>query len=145
MTERDKRALRLGAIVLSGLALIYVVIWRLDAHQARHASQKELSQQISMMESRASSLPSRTMNLSDPDALESRLREALRLLSTPAELIRVNDNRWYADIQGASLASVVELERALSREGLSIAQYRLQPGDVSGHVTGRLEWQINGP
>jgi type II secretory pathway component PulM len=145
MTERDQRALRLGAIALSVLALVYVVIWRLDAYQARRAYHAELSQQIALMESRASSLPSRTMNLSDPRTLEPRLREALRTLSAPAELIRDNDNRWYADIDGASLASVVELERALSREGLSIAHYRLRPGDASGHVTGRVEWQINGP
>jgi type II secretory pathway component PulM len=135
MTERDQRALRLGAWAIGILAVLYVILWRVETHQVRRAQLTELSQQLVAMESRATATTARAPSAIQPSDVGLRLQRALEESALDAQLV----------FETAPMNAVIALDRRLTRDGLSISQYRLEQADSPGFVTGRVEWQAVSP
>jgi type II secretory pathway component PulM len=144
MTERDQRALRLGAWAIGILAVLYVILWRVETHQARRAQLTELSQQLVAMETRATATSARTPSAMSPTDVALRLQQALEESALDAQLVSL-DGAWSVELESAPINAVISLDRRLTRDGLSVSQYRLEQASSPGFVTGRLEWQAVSP
>lgn len=144
MTERDQRALRLGALAIAILAVIYIILWRVETHQARRAELTELSQQLVAMETRVTATSSRVPSAMSVNDVALRLQQALEESALDAQLATL-DGTWSVELETAPLNAVIALDRRLTRDGLSISHYRLEQADSPGFVTGRLEWQAGSP
>ncbi|MFZ9994049.1 MAG: type II secretion system protein GspM [Steroidobacteraceae bacterium] len=144
MTERDQRALRLGAWAIGILAVLYVILWRVETHQVRRAQLTELSQQLVAMESRATATTARAPSAIQPSDVGLRLQRALEESALDAQLVSL-DGAWSVEFETAPMNAVIALDRRLTRDGLSISQYRLEQADSPGFVTGRVEWQAVSP
>ena len=144
MTERDQRALRLGALAIAILAVIYIILWRVETHQARRAALTELSQQLVAMETRVTATTAPASSAISVNDVALRLQQALEESALDAQLA-TRDGAWSVELETAPLNAVIALDRRLTRDGLSISQYRLERADTPGFVTGRLEWQAVSP
>lgn len=140
-TPRDQRALRWGFGAATLLAVLALVVARVDSHQQQRARIADKSQQLIALQQGLVVGSGTSSQPRDAAGWASALAQALGANALPVEVSALPGEAWQANLSEVRLEQIIALERQLARRGMTIARYRLDAGVTPGTVSAQLEWR----
>lgn len=143
LAARDQRALVLGGGVMVALLLGSLVWSRVETQQLRAERLTDKARQLAELSQRFSTGSAPTARPNDPARVATLIEQALAGLGADQPLVPVGAGQWAVELENVPLRQVIELERRLSAQGISVTRYTLERASAAGSVNGRLEWRTD--